>query len=220
MKMLKFCFAILFFTFFCTTALAKGADWQSLDSNTSYNNDLRGGGPEVAAAVPDYSGVYVGADIGMSDADFKLSTYEGGFQGPGEVSQSAKLTPMAAAYGVDFGYGWQLSHFYIGAYITAQYSNLFRNADSNSFFGGGFTFQHFNSAALRFTYGFGIKPGILLSPRTLLFANLALVEGRFSFNSVYQRGPSFGISPPLTNSVRKTIGAWQFGMGIENHPHK
>ena len=77
--------------------------------------------------------------------------------------------------------------------------------------------HHFNSAALRLTYGFGIKPGVLLSPRTLLFADLALVEGRFSFNqtSNYDTGFVGGISLPI--SGRKTVGAWQFGMGIENH---
>ena len=218
MKKLRTCFSLVFVLFlFFFAAQACGLDVPNDDAwqNNALDGALRAGGPEVAG-VPDFSGCYVGVDMGITTGDFKLIAQSTTANAIVILDSFGRLAPDAFAVGVRAGYGIQYHRFFLAAYLQERYHNLYRNAMMFSTFPPGFHNEQYFSAAIKSAWGVGVKPGVLLSSKTLLFVNAAVMLADFRMSTYYD--PYFGgvTFSPIRNSLRKRVLGGEFGVGLEH----
>ena len=199
MKIIKSCLTLIILLVCCTTAFA--------------------GGPE-GAPYYNFDGFYGSAGVGLTFGDFKL------------MSQSEELGNFNIDYGratteattteLDLGYGREYKRLYMGVYIEGQYYNLHRDAIDFLDFPTVANPPPYNNntykVALEGSFGVGIKPGVLLSPHTLLFANLGIAWAHATFTTIWDSWNQAGgvVYAPYANSRNQWVTGARVGVGIEN----
>ncbi len=180
------------------------------------------GGIEQPSAYS-FSGFYAGADIGVASADipFRLNYVFDDGSTVSTFDRIGALENSGVIGGVDFGYGSQMDHFYLGAFFEAQFFSLTSNridrtdypdAGPNVF--NAFSFQ----ASVKDSFSIGLKPGFVLSPNTLFYLQAAAAWADVKFNAVGNTVALPAVqSLPVNNfNTRTRIGGFQIGFGEEN----
>jgi len=176
-------------------------------------NSTLAGGPEKPADYG-FNGFWVGADIGVAHGTFhgNQSALVGNTLSTDERNY---LYDSAFTGGIQLGYGWQWNRGYFGLYAQGH---LFELTDKQQFFFFNLSNTPFLTriaqVKLVSSAAIGIKPGILLSPTTLLFLQIAASYTRAHLNSVTFGGSGQGSGSAATNLI-KNIVAPRFGIGIE-----
>lgn len=197
-------------------------------SHASFNGIYFGltGGESFLYGQEKLNGVASGGLLGDTDLTLSLSI-------PLMVSHAMKNQAGLAT--VFAGYGYQRNSFYLGGEVFASLSSYHMQDSINinvsqtlGLFGIPFTLgtpANINSAAKvnAFQYGLNIRPGILLTEDTLLFANLGTALIHMSYQTITRSASSLVVAPvldinvPATLNVRKTTTrpVFRLGLGIE-----
>lgn len=184
-----------------------------------------GGGYVAPASANFFDSWFVGPQIGLARSSFNnaniTSTTINGVAGTGTQTISG-TSPFqyAAVAGLQGGYGKMLSpNFYLGFIAFATWGNQSAtNALMNGGPNGGSTFQMTSvNYRLKNLYGCGIKPGWLLSPETLLYAELGVAASNLSVSETAfdNTNTLVGTSAANFQNFSKNMAGFEFGAGIE-----
>lgn len=145
------------------------------------------------AAAPDWNGLYLGFQYGMSFNSTKYDT-DTSFV-PGVYDTHTQIGDSSAAYGIYFGYNYQLpGPFVIGVEgdLTMGHGSFQLQGASSDFLQ---QFNGINTIAGRF--------GVLVTPRTLIYGKVG--ASRIKLSGIEGFGTTFDTSVPATT----------YGIGIE-----
>lgn len=182
---------------------------------------LAGGGGYVnPVAMPSFDGFYAGVNIGATQAIFGhniVTTYVGA---DGNISQleSNDKTQFAAVASLEAGYGQEFNRLYIGGIVFATFGN--QNAAttltilSSSPNPGSFLNSTLNMH-IKNAFGIAFKPGYLLGPDIMVFAELGVAGSSLRFEEV-ANGTFFADSNVINRqNGSKTLAGFLLGAGVE-----
>lgn len=179
-----------------------------------------------AASNTLFNGFYVGAQAGMTtvwsshDSTSTMTVVKlGGLAPSFSVPVSDDASNIGASGGLHLGYGHVFKRLYLGGEINGDLQSV--NIDSHSIpsaqLADSFSTTQFN-AKLHNTYGFDLKPGVLLNPSLLLYAKLGVQRSYMDASS----STTFQTIPNVTEEtfVGKVddsahVSGAQGGLGIE-----
>lgn len=185
-----------------------------------------------------FNGLYLGAHAGLGEAifqqegsasnqtNFPFAVHQHG------VSKNGDATSLLGLGGIQIGYGSHFNNFYLGAELFADFNDA--SAETKGKYGSNFQFNPPNSPAisanrsysvnissrLNNTYGFSLKPGYLLTPDTLLFAEVGVVQGNVKLSTTANLQDTAGSessSITANESDRKTLTGYRLGLGVEKY---
>lgn len=190
-------------------------------------------------AYPNYfNGLYLGAHAGLGEAifqqegsassqtNFPLAVHQHG------VSKNGDATSVLGLGGIQIGYGSHFNNFYLGAELFADFNDA--SAETNGKYGSNLQINIPNSSPisanrsytvniysrLNNTYGFSLKPGYLLTPDTLLFAEVGVVQSNVKLGTtanIQENVDSKSASITASESARKTLTGYRLGLGVEKY---
>lgn len=185
-----------------------------------------------------FNGVYLGAHAGLGEAifqqegsassqtNFPLALHQHG------VSKNGDATSVLGLGGIQIGYGSHFNNFYLGAELFADFNDA--SAETKGKYGSNFQINIPNTpvisanrnysvniySRLNNTYGFSLKPGYLLTPDTLLFAEVGVVQGNVKLGTtanIHENFSSESASITASESARKTLTGYRLGLGVEKY---
>lgn len=188
-----------------------------------------------------FNGLYLGAHAGLGEAifqqegsassqtNFPLVAHQHG------VSKNGDATSALGLGGIQIGYGSHYNNFYLGAELFASFNDA--SAETKGKYGSDFQINIPNAPAvsanksysvsissrLNNTYGFSLKPGYLLMPDTLLFAEVGVLQSSVKLNASgnfqesIHMNDSQAASITASKSDNKTLTGYRLGLGIEKY---
>ena len=184
--------------------------------------------PPVVAPVYNWTGFYVGGDVGglWTQKDNAVLSLPPGppqaflpFLANGSIPVNYGTNGSSFLYGAHAGYNWQINSFVLGAEadIFGISSRFTQNQTTN-------VFAAFNSFGLTYTTKIDYvgtvrgRAGLLVAPNVLLYATGGLAYGQVNHTFSESFGP-FGGNPFTTNqslgSNNSTNTGWVVGAGAE-----
>jgi outer membrane immunogenic protein len=165
--------------------------------------------PPPVVVTQIWAGPYIGINGGAVWNQLKTDTVDDG--GPYD---SAKLTGTSGTVGAQIGYNWQSRNFVYGLEADANWLQATKSEQRDASFSPGSLVRH--TAKLNWLATLRARAGVLLAPRTLVYATGGLAVG--GVDNEWR----FVFSP--TPEVRQddTRVGWTAGGGIEHfisNPH-
>ena len=179
---------------------------------------IAGGLIEPGITEYNFAGFYLGANIGITHGIFRSNESTVYTTTGNLIVDINRFTLNDAVFtgGLQLGYGWQQQAFYFGLYAQSNFYDLSRKdqdelSDPTSL--QRITFS--TTARLTSNVSLGIKPGLLISPQTLLFAQIGTGYARLHLYTNNESTVTFANGTVATEATRGAIGI-QFGLGIEH----
>lgn len=198
------------------------------------------------ADTPNYfNGFYVGAHGGIADAIFQQ---EGSSNlllktNPNEnydfanlnVNKTGDVSSTLGFGGIQAGYGKHFDKFYFGGQFFASFGEASATStgqltitNSERLFDGSLISEQSSnsiniSSKVDSSYGFSLTPGYLVTPDTLIYAEVGIVQSRVSFDTTASFQESFNVDKikpvPVvaTGSDSKTLTGYRLGVGVEKY---
>jgi hypothetical protein len=173
-----------------------------------------------------FNGIYLGAQAGTTtvwsshDSTSTMTVEKGGSLAPSvSVPVSDDASNIGATGGLHLGYGHAFKRIYLGGEFNGQLESV--NIDSHSIpsaqLADSFSTTQF-TAKLHSTYGFNLKPGVLLTPSVLFYAKIGIQRSYIDASST----TNFQSIPGVTEQTyvgsvdgSSYITGLQGGLGIE-----
>jgi outer membrane immunogenic protein len=163
--------------------------------------------PRPVIVTQIWAGPYIGINGGVVWNQLKTDTVDDG--GPYD---STKLTGTSGTVGGQIGYNWQSRNFVYGVEVDANWVNAKKTIQDLTFNGA----TLFHTTKLSWLATARLRAGVLLGPRTLVFAT-----GGVALGGVENEWRFFGGPTPVVRSDDTRVG-WTAGGGIEHfisNPH-
>jgi len=164
--------------------------------------------PRPVIVTQIWAGPYIGINGGAVWNQLKTDTVNADFP----AYDSAKLTGTSGTIGAQIGYNWQSQNFVYGVEADANWVNASKSIRDLS--NGGASLYH--ATKLSWLATARLRAGVLLAPRTLVFAT-----GGVAVGGVENEWRFFFDTPTQVRSDDSRMG-WTAGGGIEHfisNPH-
>jgi outer membrane immunogenic protein len=175
--------------------------------------------PPVAAAIYNWSGFYVGLNVGGAWGDDPFTynpQYTGapaGFPAKVAIDGSGKFRPSGVTAGGQAGYNWQVSQFVLGIEADVEYLDL-KNSFTTPFLTFPGVFPYFIATSVKSNWMATVRPRVGVAfDRFLLYVTggVAFSEVSFAQTITYTTVPAtIG-----TGSASATKTGWVAGAGFE-----
>lgn len=170
-----------------------------------------------------FDGFYAGVDVGLMQATFR-GTETAAIPNPTgtfTVNLNTYLSDGTGTGSVQLGYGWQgkvgfLN--YLGLFVQGDFYGLGAtdNVEQTVFIDGvPFSQPNRTNISLSSAFSVGVKPGILLSPLTLLFAQAAASYAQATLNTAFFSQLSEEFTGTLNTHSITSLWGWRLGLGLE-----
>jgi outer membrane immunogenic protein len=163
--------------------------------------------PRPVIVTQIWAGPYIGISGGVVWNQLKTDTVTGS----GAAYDSAKVTAISGTIGGQIGYNWQSQNFVYGLELDANWLNA-GDSKSQTPFASLLTY----TTKLNWLATARLRAGVLLGPRTLVYATGGLAVG-----GVENEWRFAGVPTPIARLDETRVG-WTAGGGIEHfisNPH-
>jgi outer membrane immunogenic protein len=181
--------------------------------------------PELVSPAYDWSGFYVGANLGGQWANARNSaftSFDNNFILPSAIAifngmLPSKLSPSGLVGGVHGGYNWQISSILFG--VEADFDGLSGSKKRSvsgelAPTGYGNTFQFEDRASARWMSTVRARAGVLATDRLLIFATGGVAFSSWQLSHSFIGGPNLFV-PAATFVAETTRAGWVVGGGVE-----
>lgn len=170
------------------------------------------------AVQPNFARFYGGFGFGLTEGAFRgheASTTAASFAASIAFQSTAFLTNTSFIRSLQIGYGWEWYRWYLGLYAQGDYydlSRMGRLSSISSVDGTGVVYTPV--VRLSDSASFGIKAGLLLSPATLFYLQIAANYARAHVDILFQ-SDVLDFETQASQNSRKDMISPRFGLGIE-----